>query len=204
MRTSFYSLEDLDGFGWLLAYALSSAAFGLVARNLCCFLLDNRPLALSLLKASLVTLIAAGGVNSLLHAIMASATPFYNCRRAFAHILKRYPWYCTYFYKWNWSPFIFLEGIIWGLWIAGFAKYSPDLWGQRCQVSAFYAWRGVRFLLLRAVCNGNACDGDVGHGSLRTSFWGTQWGQLNQSLTLLSLLALIEWWLGSLRRLLAW
>jgi hypothetical protein len=25
-----------------------------------------------------------------------------------------------------------LTGVIWGLWIAGFAKYSPDLWGQLC------------------------------------------------------------------------
>ena len=30
----------------------------------------------------------------------------------------------------------FLVGIIWGLWIAGFANYSPDLWGQPCRVSA--------------------------------------------------------------------
>jgi hypothetical protein len=47
-------------------------------------------LASSLLNARLVTLIAAGEVNALLHAIMASATPFYNCRRAIAHRLKRY------------------------------------------------------------------------------------------------------------------
>jgi hypothetical protein len=31
-----------------------------------------------------------------------------------------------------------LTGTLWGLWIAGFAKYSPDLWGQLCQVSAVY------------------------------------------------------------------
>jgi hypothetical protein len=29
-----------------------------------------------------------------------------------------------------------LTGIIWGLWIAGFAKYSSNLWGLPCQVSA--------------------------------------------------------------------
>jgi hypothetical protein len=29
-----------------------------------------------------------------------------------------------------------LTGIIWGLWITGFANYSPDLWGQPRQVSA--------------------------------------------------------------------
>jgi hypothetical protein len=105
---------------------------------------------------------------------------------------------------WIWSPFIFLEGAIWGLWIAGYAKYSPDLWGQLCRVSASYAWRGVGFLLLKVVCSGNIYDGNVGYGSLRTSFWGTQWGQLNRSLALLSPLASIEWRFGALRRLLAW
>src|SRR5687768_7677910 len=41
-------------------------------------------------------------------------------------------------------------------------------------------------------------DGNVGHVSLRTSFWGTQWGQLNRPHTLLLLLALIEWRLWAL------
>lgn len=58
------------------------AAFGRVACNLRCLLLMNRPLALGLLKASLVTLIAAGEVQSLLRAIMASATLSYTCGRA--------------------------------------------------------------------------------------------------------------------------
>jgi hypothetical protein len=66
------------------------------------------------------------------------------------------------------------------------------------------ACRGVNFLLLRAICSGPVYDGNIGHGSLRTSLWGTQWGQLNQSFALLLLLALIERRLGSLRRLLAW
>ena len=70
-------------------------------------------------------------------AFMASATLFYNCRRALAYILKRYPRYLAYIDRWNRSPFNSLEGITWGLWIAGFAKYSPDLWGQLRQVSAF-------------------------------------------------------------------
>jgi hypothetical protein len=47
-------------------------------------------------------------------------------------------------------------------------------------------------------------DGNIQHGSLRTAFWGTQWGQLNRLFTLLGLLASTEWQLGSLRRLLAW
>ena len=34
------------------------------------------------------------------------------------------------------KPRQFLVGIIWGLWIAGCANYSPDLWGQPCRVSA--------------------------------------------------------------------
>jgi len=46
---------------------------------------------------------------------------------------------------------------------------------------------GVGFLLLRAVCSGCGCDGNIGHFSLRTSFWGTQWGQLNRPHTLLLL-----------------
>jgi hypothetical protein len=78
----------------------------------------------------------------------------------------------------NWSPFIYLAGIIWGLWITGFAKYSPDLWGQSCQVSAFYVWRGVDFLLLRAICNGNVCDGNVGHGSFADQLLGNSVGAI--------------------------
>ena len=36
------------------------------------------------------------------------------------------------------KPRQLLAGTIWGLWIAGYAKYSPDLWGQPCQVSASF------------------------------------------------------------------
>ena len=49
-----------------------------------------RLLAKGTVKVSLVTLIAAGEVHSLLHAIMASAPLFNSCRQAFAYILKRY------------------------------------------------------------------------------------------------------------------
>lgn len=66
------------------------------------------------------------------------------------------------------------------------------------------ACRGVGFLLLKVVCSGCVAGGNVGHGSLRTNFWGTQWGQLNRSFALSLLLALIERRSGSLRRLLAW
>jgi len=31
---------------------------------------------------------------------------------------------------------IYFDGHLWGLWIAGYAKYSSDLWGQFCRVSA--------------------------------------------------------------------
>ena len=48
------------------------------------------------------------------------------------------------------------------------------------------------------------CDGNVGHGSWRTTFWGTQWGQLNRSQALLMLLACSEPRLGALWRLPAW
>jgi hypothetical protein len=78
----------------------------------------------------------------------------------------------------NWSPFIHLAGIIWGLWIAGFAKYSPDLWGQSCQVTAFYVWQDVDFLLLRAICNGNVSDGNVGHGSFADQLLGNSVGAI--------------------------
>jgi len=66
------------------------------------------------------------------------------------------------------------------------------------------ACRGVSFLLLKAICSERVYDGNIDHGSLRTSLWGTQWGQLNRSFALSLLSALIERRSGSLRRLLAW
>lgn len=73
-----------------------------------------------------------------------------------------------------------LLGTIWGLWIAGCAKYSPEPWGKFYLVTVLLARRrGVSSLLLRGACSGNVYDGNVGHGSLRTALWETQWGQLD-------------------------
>ena len=45
-------------------------------------------------------------------------------------------WNCAQAYRGNRSPGDHLLGIIWGLWIAGSAISSPDLWGQSCRVTA--------------------------------------------------------------------
>jgi len=75
----------------------------------------------SLLIASLVTLIADGEVLLLCTAIKASAN---LCNR----LGVRYPlasFYCLW-PELKSCQFI-LTGTIWGLWITGFANYSPDL-----------------------------------------------------------------------------
>ena len=102
---------DLEGLTADFARTFStSAAYGHVACNFALFSAFSRLFASCFVQASLDPLIAAGGVLTLLRAIMASATPFYNCRRALAHILKRYPWYFTCFCNWNRSPFDSLGG----------------------------------------------------------------------------------------------
>jgi hypothetical protein len=146
----------------------------------------------SLLTACPVSLTAAGGVYVFQHAVSGLATLFCMLRLAHAYTQAGLLRPSTKARKENWSPINSLLGTIWGLWIAGYAKYSPDLWGSSCWVSASTVWRGVDSLLLRGTCNGNVCDGNIGHGSLRTAFWGTQWGQLNQLHTLSVSLAPLE------------
>ena len=40
----------------------------------------------------------------------------------------------------------------------------------------------MSFLLLRGACAGFVPDGNVSQAPVRTDLWGTQWGQLDQSL----------------------
>ena len=94
-------------------------------------------MATSLLTASLVSLLAAGDVHTSPRAKMGSATPTYLHRQAIAYILKQYPRGISPVLVLGQKSCRFTAGAFWGLWIAGFAKYSPDLWGQLRQVSAF-------------------------------------------------------------------
>jgi hypothetical protein len=112
-------------------------------------------LASGLLIASLVSYVAAGDVNTSRRAALGSATP-----------IDYYRLYCLIAVRLdierNRSPVDLSAGTIWGLWIAGFAKHSPDLWGQSRRVTAFSACRGVDFLLLRGACSGNAATATPG------------------------------------------
>jgi len=132
----------------------------------------------SLLIASLVTLIAVGKVNSLprlrglgYSALQAKAAALY--------------WVAL-------APVVGTEAL--PIYFDGHHLGSVDCWlsptihqifgDNSAKFPRLAAWRGGNFLLLRAVWNEPVGDGNVGDGSLRTSSWGTQWGQLNQSFAL--------------------
>jgi hypothetical protein len=162
------------GFWGLLAH--SSRGFFLQALDFH-FLLKFGLWPSSLLIACLVPLIAACEVNPST-AYRGLGGSVIRVQVGLAYILKWCLWASHLRLSAELKPCYFLAGIIWGLWIAGFAKYSPDLWGQPCQVSASCAWQGVGFLLLRAICNGNGNDGNVGHGSFADQLLGNSVGAI--------------------------
>ena len=94
-----------------------------------------------ILPASFVTQVLVGDVNSVQRTTRGSA----NCRcldgRAKAYILKRYRWYCAHF--WRLTPEVLLTSMsghhfgVCGL--LALPKYSPDLWGRPCRLSALFA-----------------------------------------------------------------
>jgi hypothetical protein len=80
--------------------------------------------------ACLVTLIVAGG--DLIPTVAIS-----RARRLLATWAQPLPlWLCTCLLYLEQRTCHFFGGRLWGLWITGFANYSPDLWGQLCRVSA--------------------------------------------------------------------
>ena len=83
----------------------------------------------------------------------------------------------------NWSPNIYLQGTFWGLWITGVtSNYSPDLWGQSCQVSASLCVSRRRPSPPEGYMQRMWGDDFIFHSPLRTILWGTQSGQLNRLL----------------------
>jgi hypothetical protein len=84
--------------------------------------------AVGFVRACLVTMIAVGEVNSLPLATIGLGNPPILAQKLWLALASVFVWGSE-------APSL-LVGNFWGLWIAGFAKYSPDLWGLSCRVSA--------------------------------------------------------------------
>ena len=84
------------------------------------------------ISASLVSQVAAGDVNSGRHAYPGLGDCLPPCSGRvtpifWSNAFGNCAWTCGWRLK---SCFFSVAGTVWGLWIAGIAKYSPDLWGQ--------------------------------------------------------------------------
>jgi hypothetical protein len=154
--------------------------------------------AIGTVLACLVPLIPVARISAE-RAIEASAT---LCNSFRAQYLYRC---CSPTWRQNWSPANLLWRALFGVCgLLALPNIHQTFGDYPAKFPRLAACRGVGLLLLGAVCNGHVFDGNVNHGSLRTSFWGTQWGQLNRSSALLLLLAVNGRRSGALQRFLAW
>ena len=132
------------------------------------------------LTASLVPLIAVNGEE------LSPVNAYSRSRQICAASPKcKTTWICSTVCCQNWSPAnLFWRASFGVCGLLALPNIHQTFGDYPAKFPRLAACRGVGFLLLKAVCSGSVLDGNVNHGSLRTSFWGTQWGQLNRSFAL--------------------